>query len=209
MKYNELFDTLQILTGRKPSATELAEIIGVPTRTLYTRGQRNSSFSLKEIQKIEDFFGFKLIDNSLTTNDYIELEHIHLKPSCGAGTLVIDEPDITPVQIGKSTLESLYKVSDYRYLKTFIASGDSMYDTISDGDMVLVDTSKINCANGGVFLFTKNNDWFIKRLRLRMNGDLEIISDNKKYGAPEVVKPTDDIEINIIGRVLHNLSKVL
>lgn len=207
MQYNELFRTLQNLTGSKPSVTEIAEIIGVPARTLYTRGQRNSAFSLSEIQKIEDHLGCKLSESN--NEDYIELEHIHLKPSCGAGTLVIDEPDITPVQIGKRTLESLYKVSDYRYLKTFVASGDSMYNTIADGDMVLVDTSKLDYANGGVFLFTKNNDWFIKRLRLRMNGDLEIISDNKKYGEPEIVKPTDDIEINIIGRVLHNLSKVL
>ena len=188
----------------------ISSIWGMDEAAYCRKKKAGTPIQQKNIEQIEDHFGFLLQDNNQEiSQDYIELEHIHLKPSCGAGTLVIDEPDITPVQIGKRTLESLYKVSDYRYLKTFVASGDSMYNTIADGDMVLVDTSKIDYANGGVFLFTKNNDWFIKRLRLRMNGDLEIISDNKKYGEPEIVKPTDDIEINIIGRVLHNLSKVL
>lgn len=188
----------------------ISSIWGMDEAAYCRKKKAGTPIKQKNIEQIEDHFGFLLQDNNQElSQDYIELEHIHLKPSCGAGTLVIDEPDITPVQIGKRTLENLYKVSDYRYLKTFVASGDSMYNTIADGDMVLVDTSKIDYANGGVFLFTKNNDWFIKRLRLRMNGDLEIISDNKKYGEPEIVKPTDDIEINIIGRVLHNLSKVL
>lgn len=193
----------------QPTNRLISSIWGMDEAAYSRKKKLRTEIKQKNIEQIEDHFGFLLSEYTENKQDYIELEHIHINPSCGLGAVVIDEPDITPVQIGKRTLESLYKVSDYKFLKTFIASGDSMYDTISDGDMVLVDTSKLDYANGGVFLFTRNNDWFIKRLRLKMSGDLEIISDNIKYGAPEVIKRDDDIEITIIGKVLHNLSKTL
>lgn|GEM_PF-3595833 len=60
-------------------------------------------------------------------------------------------------------------------------------------------------SNGGVFLLTINNDWFVKRLRRRITGELDIISDNSKYPT-ETLKPDTKIEIAIKGRVLKNLS---
>ena len=43
---------------------------------------------------------------------------------------------------------------------------------------------------------------------MTLDGRLEVKSDNPKY-AMEVVGPNNNIEINIIGRVLNNLSKGL
>ena len=193
----------------QPSNRLISSIWGMDEAAFCRKKKAGTDIKQKNLEQIEDYFGFKLdIIEVQSVQDYIELDHIHINPSCGSGALVIDEPEITPVQIGKKTIEQLFKVADYNVLKTFVASGDSMYDTITDGDTVLVDTSKLNYTNGGVFLFTKNNEWFIKRLRLKMNGDLEIISDNSKYGL-ETIKPTDDIEIIIKGKVIHNLSKVL
>jgi phage repressor protein C with HTH and peptisase S24 domain len=93
-------------------------------------------------------------------------------------------------------------------LKLFKASGDSMENTIEDGNILLVDTSRTDYHNGGIYVLTINNDWFVKRLRLKINGDLEIISDNPKYD-PEILKPNTDIEINVVGRVIKNLSRGL
>lgn len=193
----------------QPSNRLISSIWGMDEAAFCRKKKAGTDIKQKNLEQIEDYFGFKLdIIEIQSVQDYIELDHIHINPSCGSGAFVLDEPIITPIQIGKKTIEQLFKVSDYKVLKTFVASGDSMYDTITDGDTVLVDTSKLNYTNGGVFLFTKNNEWFIKRLRLKMNGDLEIISDNSKYGL-ETIKPTDDIEIIIKGKVIHNLSKVL
>ena len=85
-----------------------------------------------------------------------------------------------------------------------------MSPTIEDGDILLVDIGRTDFNNGGVFLLTINNDWFIKRLRLRITGELEIISENsQKYGEPEILRPNDDIEVIIKGRVIKNLSRTL
>ncbi len=73
---------------------------------------------------------------------------------------------------------------------------------------MLVDTSKTDYQNGGIYLLTINNDWFIKRLRKRLSGELDVISDNSKYPI-ETFKPNDEIEIIVKGRVIKNLSRGL
>lgn len=206
MNYREIFNTLQNLIGFKPTAKDLADIIGVPVRTLYTRSQRNTKFSLEELQKIESFYAINLI--GLNNSDCIELEHIHINPSCGKGTIVLDDAEITPIKLGKTIISNILKVSKPEYLKTFKASGDSMEPIIEDGDILLVDVNRIDFQNGGIFLLTINNDWFVKRLRKRLSGELDVISDNEKYPI-ETFKPDTQIDIIIKGRVIKNLSRGL
>ncbi|MCR5260620.1 MAG: hypothetical protein K6C94_02160 [Candidatus Gastranaerophilales bacterium] len=138
----------------------------------------------------------------------ITLEHIGIKPSCGTGTSIYDNAEITPVTLGIDLINNIFKVSDPKKLKLFTASGDSMETTIYDCDLLLVDENRKDYNNGGIFIITINDEWYCKRLRLMLNGDLEIISDNPKYGT-EIKHPNDDIEIRIIGKVIRNLSKAL
>ncbi len=143
------------------------------------------------------------------SNDCIALERIGINPSCGAGTVILDDAEVTPVLLGKKLIENIFKVSDVNNLKVFRASGDSMEDTIYDNDDLLVDIGRKDFNNGGIFVLTINNEWFIKRLQLRINGDLDIISDNKSKYQTETKHPNDDIEIIIKGRVIKNLSRGL
>lgn len=204
MKYSTLFKTLQNLTGFKPSVTDIASIIDVPARTLYTRGQRDSNFSYDEIALIEAHYGIELSQNS----DCIEIDYIHINPSCGKGTVVLDDAVVTPVKIGKEVIKNLWSINNPDSLKIFKASGDSMEDIIEDGNLLLVDTSRKDFNNGGIFVLTINNDWFVKRLRLRVTGELDIISDNDKYPL-ESLKPDSNVEVTIKGRVIKNLSRGL
>ena len=120
----------------------------------------------------------------------------------------MDEPDVTPVKLGTQMIQTVLKISDPRNLKTFKASGDSMETVIEDGDLLLVDFGRTDFSNGGIFLLTINNDWFIKRLRKRLSGELDVISDNPKYPV-ETFKADDNIEIIVKGRVIKNLSRGL
>ena len=207
MKYSELLDRLQNLIGYKPTAKEISDILNFSSeRVYYTRAQRDSSFSFEEIDKIQKRYGIDLI--ATTCSNSITIDYIHINPSCGRGTVVMDEADVTPVRIGKEVIKDIWKVSTPEVLKLFKASGDSMETTIEDGNILLVDTSRTDYHNGGIYVLTINNDWFVKRLRLKINGDLEIISDNPKYD-PEILKPNTDIEINVVGRVIKNLSRGL
>lgn len=197
-------ETLVNLLGKSPKQTELAKIIGITQGTLSIRLRNGTEYSEDEVQKICTYFGKDLTYNA---DDCINIEHIHIKPSCGTGTIVLADAEVTPVKIGREIIKNLWN-SKPENLKIFTASGDSMADTIEDGNLLLIDISKTEYRNGGIFLLTINNDWYIKRLRMRLTGELDIISDNPKYPI-ETLKPDTDVEINIKGRVIKNLSRGL
>ena len=210
MKHSELLKTLQNLIGYEPKQTELGKILGVGYSTIGNRASRDSLYSVDELIKIERSLAIPIgsLSGIQTDESSIEIDYIHITPSCGRGTVVLDDADVTPVRIGKEVIKDIWKVSSPEVLKLFKASGDSMENTIEDGNILLVDTSRTDYHNGGIYVLTINNDWFVKRLRLKINGDLEIISDNTKY-EPEILKPNTDIEINVVGRVIKNLSRGL
>lgn len=205
MRYNDVLASLQNLTNTKPTQQEIADIIGIGQNAVSGRAKRNSEFSEDELISLQNHYNVIFEDDA----ELIEIEHIHINPSCGYGTIVIDEPDITPVKLGKKMIETILKVSNPNNLKTFTASGDSMESTIDDGNILLVDIGRTDYSNGGIFVITINNDWYVKRIRKRLSGELDIISDNSDKYPIETYKPDDNIEIVIKGRVIKNLSKGL
>lgn len=197
---------------KKVSYSDLAAALDVTRQ--YTNQIKDKEITQEQLEKLEKYFNVDLTvannKSSIDNDDCITLEHVHINPSCGYGTSVYYDAEITPVKLGTHLIKEILNVANPNNLKIFKASGDSMSPTIDDGDIVLVDIGRTDFNNGGVFLLTINNEWFIKRLRLKINGDLEIISENsEKYGAPEIIHPNDDIEIVIKGRVIKNLSRNL
>lgn len=194
MKYNTLIEILQKQLGFKPSAKAFADILNFSSEKIfYTRAQRNSNFSDKELELIEKFYKIK-IQNPTDLSDCIEIENI-----------TTDSSDLK-IKIGEEIIKNLWNIDNPDNLKTFKAAGDSMADLIEDGNILLIDISKTNFQNGGIFLFKINDNWFIKRLRQRITGELDIISDNPKYPV-ETIKTFNDI--NIKGQVVKNLSRGL
>lgn len=207
MLLNEKIQDLQNLTKKKITYEQVAKVLGLGSKqAAQNRVTRKQELKTWEIIALEEAFLPKV--NNDNQMDCIEIEHIHLSPSCGKGTAVLDEPEVTPIKLGTQMIQNILKISHPQNLKTFKASGDSMESVIEDGDILLVDTGRIDFNNGGIFLLTINNDWFIKRLRLRVTGELDIISDNNKY-AVETLQPDTNIEIVIKGRVIKNLSRGL
>ena len=207
MQVQQAISEIMSLKGEKVSYEALGKALGFSKQ--YVGQIKSKELTDIQIQKIEKFFDVdftKVNDNN--TDDCVIVDHIHINPSCGKGTVVLDDADITPIKLGTAMLQSVMKISHPQNLKTFRASGDSMETIIEDGDMLLVDTGRTDFSNGGIFLLTINNDWFVKRLRKRLSGELDIISDNEKYPV-ETFKPDDNIEIVVKGRVVKNLSRGL
>lgn len=205
MQTKDLLTALYEKVGFKPTLKDLAKIVGHPSeQTMYSRTARNSTFPDEEIEKIEDHYGISLRNSD---NNSLEIEYINIHPSCGHGTIVIDDAEAIPVRIGKELIQDVWKANPHD-LKLFKASGDSMQPLIEDDDILLVNTANKDFNNGGIFLLTINNDWFIKRLRLRVTGELDIISENSKYPI-ETLLPDTFCEVKVFGRVIKNLSRGL
>ena len=212
MKLIEAIHEIIGLTKRKISYTDISSAMGISRQ--YAHQIKEKELTKEQIELLERYFEIDLTDEKLlyggASTDCVTIQHVHLSPSCGRGTALYHDADITPIKLGTHLIKDVLNVSKPENLKIFKACGDSMSPTIEDGDILLVDIGRSDFNNGGVFLLTINNEWFIKRLRLRISGELEIISENsKKYGEPEILKPNDDVEVIIKGRVIKNLSRTL
>ena len=227
MKFGNKLKEIREYLGYKQA--DFAKIIGLSSRTYWDYEKSKTDIPTEKLLQIANTFRINsdwLFGNSKimllnsenieaikneksqdVANECITLDHIHINPSCGRGTSIYDDVLITPIQLGVNLIRNIFNANPVN-LKVFKASGDSMENTISDGDLLLVDVSRKDFANGGIFLLTINDEWYCKRLKLKINGDLEIISDNSRY-EKEVKHPHDDVEIKIIGKVIRDLSKSL
>ncbi|MGY5789095.1 LexA family transcriptional regulator len=81
------------------------------------------------------------------------------------------------------------------------ARGDSMEETIRDGDVLLVDTSINRVKDNAIYVVTYGDMVLVKRVHGRINGSLQLISDNPKYPSEEV-SPGEVNLLNVAGRVM-------
>lgn len=200
MRYHELIDTLQNLTGNKPTQRELMRILGItaPT-TMSGRASRNSQFTLEELKKIGNFYNVDLFNRVLkmsTNKDTIQVDfYPDVFGSCGTGVFVPSE-NKQKINIPKF---KEYKINNH--YSVINAIGDSMQPFIYDNDRLIVEH-----YNGGqildnkIYVFCIDDNIFVKRLILNIN-QLVIKSDNIEYETIKLNK--DDInQVHIIGRIV-------
>jgi len=77
-------------------------------------------------------------------------------------------------------------------------AGESMEPTLKDGSIAFVDRGRKDIKQGGIFVVSTNYGLFIKRVILRLDGRIELASDNKEYGSELLMGD----EVQIIGRVV-------
>lgn len=82
--------------------------------------------------------------------------------------------------------------------------GDSMEPTLNDNSVIFIDKNQKEFAKGGIFVVSTPAGVFVKRLQLKSNGMVELISDNNAYATESVGASC----IEIVGKVVGNLSKM-
>lgn len=103
-----------------------------------------------------------------------------------------------------------YMAFDHRFLAQIRAnpaslvvvtvSGDSAEPTLEEGSLVLVDRSRTQPRDGGLYVLRIGDDLFLKRVQPLASGGLRLISDNPVY-PPDEVSEADLPRVHIIGRV--------
>lgn len=81
------------------------------------------------------------------------------------------------------------------------AIGDSMEPTIRDGDLLLVDRSVSQIVDNGIYVMTLGGLVVVKRVQMRRDKSLLLISDNRERYEPEIVPPDEVTTLIIEGRV--------
>jgi len=83
-------------------------------------------------------------------------------------------------------------------------TGDSMEPTLNNGNIIFIDKNKADTAKDGIYAFVNENGLFVKRIQKRVDGSLDIISDNKEY--PMQIAHKNDI--TVLGKVVSSIGKV-
>jgi len=83
-------------------------------------------------------------------------------------------------------------------------TGDSMEPTLNNGNIIFIDKTKNDISKDGIYAFVNENGLFVKRIQKRIDGALDIISDNKEY--PMQLASLG--QINVLGKVISSIGKV-
>jgi len=80
------------------------------------------------------------------------------------------------------------------------AEGDSMYPTIQDGDLMLVDRGHGDIVHGKIYVLVVHDLVVVKRVNMLTIGGMILISDNERYPS-ETIGRADIGNLNFQGRV--------
>lgn len=134
-----------------------------------------------------------------------DMVRIPLLANCGSmgpGNEVLDADYVVgDMSLSSHWINQYIKPGNIRELKFIHAHGESMAPTFSDGDVLLVDSgSRDPASHEGVYVLEVHGKTYIKRVRMRMSGTLEVSSDNP------TIKTVDELngdhEVRVLGRVV-------
>ncbi|QND45340.1 helix-turn-helix transcriptional regulator (plasmid) [Rhizobium lusitanum] len=132
-------------------------------------------------------------------DDFAFIQRLDVHASAGSGAITITEDAIELLAFQSDWLKSRH--INPTSARVLTAKGDSMEPTIRDGDILLVDTSITSVRDNAIYIVVYGGHVLVKRVNLRRNGSLVLISDNDRH-APEEVPESEVLDLHIAGRVM-------
>ncbi len=137
------------------------------------------------------------------TDKFFQIRYFSdIRASAGGGAEVFGE-DYETLSVDRTIIANMVGFSN-KNLEAIHVDGESMEPTLSDGSIIFVDREQTNISKDGIFVASTTAGLFIKRIRQRADGMVELISDNKAY-SPEVLTPD---EVAIVGKVVGNIESL-
>lgn len=130
----------------------------------------------------------------------VHLKEIGVTASAGLGASVGAESPVGVVAFDRAFLREQGAIPDR--CTVIRARGDSMFPTIPDGSLLVVDHSQSQVHHGFITVIGLGEDLLVKRVRKRLDGTVELLSDNPAY-APEIIGPDRLDQLRIVGRVVY------
>lgn len=134
-----------------------------------------------------------------TVSDFAFVQRLDVRASAGSGAVAIHEDTVELLAFQNDWLKSRHIRPEHARVLT--AKGDSMEPTIRDGDVLLVDTSINSVRDNAIYIVVFNGNVLVKRVNLKRDGSLVLISDNDRHAAETV--PLNEVpDLHIAGRVM-------
>jgi hypothetical protein len=216
--FNEVIEKIKdIISHKKIDGKvfdkDVAKELNIPQATFATMKKRKSipyleimNFCAMRRISINWMFFEQPIDMLIEETDrFFQIRYFRdISASAGGGATVFDE-GYEMIKIDERIVRGIVSSSSNRTtLEAIHINGESMEPTLKDNSIVFVDRTKVDIKKDGIFVVSTNAGLFIKRVRQRADGMVELISDNKTY-SPELLSYD---EVNIIGRVVGNVESI-
>lgn len=122
--------------------------------------------------------------------------------SAGGGALNYDEK-YEHLILDDHIIQRLGGKNETKNIDSLNVLGDSMEPTFRDGDIVFLNRTYKDIHKGGIFVISTPVGLFVKRLQLKIDGTLEMISENPSYST-EIV---DLSSVEIVGKVVGSINE--
>lgn len=202
----------QEFPGKKIFDKDIAKLLGISQMNFATMKKRDKipyeellNFCAKRSIAI-NWLLFGQSPESLieSTNKFYMIRYFSdVSASAGGGALDNIENSIQ-LRLEGSFVAALGGERELKNIEALNVSGDSMEPTFSYGDIVFINRSKVDIGRGGVFTINTEAGLFIKRLQKRIDGKIDVISDNKEYSM-QTLEPD---ELNVVGRVVGRFGGI-
>lgn len=204
-------DVISVNKQNKIFDKDVANILGIPQTTFATMKKRNSIpykellefCATKKISANWLFFDQAVDMLKAETDKFFQIRYFaDIRASAGGGAEVFGE-DYEVLNVDKTIVQNMVGFGNTK-LEAIHVDGESMEPTLSDGSIVFIDREQTNISKDGIFIASTTAGLFIKRIRQRADGMIELISDNKAYSS-EILAPD---EIKIVGRVVGSIESL-
>jgi phage repressor protein C with HTH and peptisase S24 domain/DNA-binding Xre family transcriptional regulator len=199
-------------SSKKIFDKDIADVLGISQMNFATMKKRNKV----PFGELMDFCATRSISinwmlygqspESLVeaTNKFYMVKYFSdVNASAGGGA---DEQyeEIQELELPEKFVFMLGGESEMKSIEAINVSGDSMEPTFSYNDIVFINREKTDLQRGGIFTIRTEAGLFIKRVQKRIDGKIDIISDNQVYST-QTLEPN---EIEVIGRVVSRFGDV-
>lgn len=134
-------------------------------------------------------------------DDFVKLPtYREVRASAGSGATPTSQESDAIIAFDRKFLRDRGAVPER--CSVIAARGDSMAPTIPDGSLLVVDHSQVQIANGYIMVISLGDDLLVKRIRRRLDGLIDMISDNQAYAA-ETIGPDRLQQLRVVGRVVY------
>ena len=139
------------------------------------------------------------------TNQFYMVRYFDAINASAGGGATIDDENVEELAIEPHFLATLGGESELKNIDAINVTGDSMEPTFLNGDIIFLNRTKTDINRGGVFAIQTEDMLLVKRLQKRIDGKIDIISDNKDFYLPQIAEPG---QINVLGRVVGRYGGV-
>jgi len=131
---------------------------------------------------------------------YIRVPRYNVAASAGGGAVNVSEQIVDYIRFKSDWIKQVLGVSA-QHVALISVKGDSMETTLSDGDMIMVDTTDRRFEANAIYVLQLEGSLLVKRIQRKVDGTIVIKSDNKAY-EPESVRGDMVDQLNVVGRVV-------